>query len=50
VNDKKRKGQDREKPYGDKSKKSGESSGGRKKVVAIALSAVKWGIDSLSAQ
>ncbi|MCI40055.1 hypothetical protein A2U01_0061287, partial [Trifolium medium] len=30
VNDKKRKGQDHEKPYGDKSKKGGESSGGRK--------------------
>ncbi|MCI50444.1 hypothetical protein A2U01_0071688, partial [Trifolium medium] len=31
MSDKKRKGQDREKPYGDKSKKSVESSGGRKK-------------------
>ncbi|MCI45423.1 cellular nucleic acid-binding protein, partial [Trifolium medium] len=31
VNDKKRKGQDRGKPYGDKSKKSGESSGGKRK-------------------
>ncbi|MCI44893.1 hypothetical protein A2U01_0066132, partial [Trifolium medium] len=31
VNYNKRKGQDRAKPYGDKNKKSGESSGGRKK-------------------
>ncbi|MCI40855.1 cellular nucleic acid-binding protein, partial [Trifolium medium] len=31
VNNKKRKGQDRGKPYGDKGKKDGESSGGRKK-------------------
>ncbi|MCI58524.1 GRAS family transcription factor, partial [Trifolium medium] len=31
VNDNKRKGQDRAKPYGDRNKKSGEGSGGRKK-------------------
>ncbi|MCI49294.1 hypothetical protein A2U01_0070538, partial [Trifolium medium] len=31
VNDKKRKGQDHGKPYGDKNKKGGESSEGRKK-------------------
>ncbi|MCI37865.1 cellular nucleic acid-binding protein, partial [Trifolium medium] len=31
VNDNKRKGQDRAKPYGDQNKKSGESSGGRRK-------------------
>ncbi|MCI33812.1 hypothetical protein A2U01_0055030, partial [Trifolium medium] len=30
VNDNKRKGQDRAKPYGDKNKRSGESSKGRK--------------------
>ncbi|MCI34351.1 cellular nucleic acid-binding protein, partial [Trifolium medium] len=32
MNDNKRKGQDRAKPYGDKNKKGGESSGGRKKI------------------
>ncbi|MCI55418.1 cellular nucleic acid-binding protein, partial [Trifolium medium] len=32
VNDNKRKGQDRVKPYGDNNKKIGESSGGRKKI------------------
>ncbi|MCI84922.1 hypothetical protein A2U01_0106200, partial [Trifolium medium] len=32
VNDNKRKGQDRAKPYGDKNKRSGESSGGKKKI------------------
>ncbi|MCI81955.1 hypothetical protein A2U01_0103229, partial [Trifolium medium] len=31
VNDNKRKGQDRAKPYGDRNKKGGESSGGRRK-------------------
>ncbi|MCI67089.1 cellular nucleic acid-binding protein, partial [Trifolium medium] len=31
VNDNKRKGQDRGKPYGDKNKKGDESSGGRRK-------------------
>ncbi|MCI40174.1 cellular nucleic acid-binding protein, partial [Trifolium medium] len=31
MNDNKRKGQDRGKPYGDKHKKGGESSGGNKK-------------------
>ncbi|MCI26687.1 cellular nucleic acid-binding protein, partial [Trifolium medium] len=33
VNDKKRKGQDRGKPYGDKNRKGGESSGGKKKNI-----------------
>ncbi|MCI41603.1 cellular nucleic acid-binding protein, partial [Trifolium medium] len=32
MNDKKKKGQDRGKPYGDKNKKGGESSRGRRKV------------------
>ncbi|MCI87563.1 hypothetical protein A2U01_0108847, partial [Trifolium medium] len=31
MSDKKRRGQDRGKPYGDKGKKGAESSGGRKK-------------------
>ncbi|MCI32849.1 GRAS family transcription factor [Trifolium medium] len=31
VNDKKRKGEVREKPYGDRNKRGGESSGGKKK-------------------
>ncbi|MCI87813.1 hypothetical protein A2U01_0109098, partial [Trifolium medium] len=48
VNDNKRKGQYRGKPYGDKNKKGGESGGGRRLVV-IALSATRWGIDSLNA-
>ncbi|MCI74933.1 hypothetical protein A2U01_0096199, partial [Trifolium medium] len=32
MSDNKRKGQDRAKPYGDRNKKGGESSGGRKKI------------------
>ncbi|MCI86838.1 hypothetical protein A2U01_0108119, partial [Trifolium medium] len=40
----------RGKPYGDKGKKGVESSGGRKNVVEIALSVVKWDISLMSSQ
>ncbi|MCI46549.1 hypothetical protein A2U01_0067789, partial [Trifolium medium] len=46
VNENRRKGQDRGKPYGDKNKKSGESSGGRKKIGGVG----SWDIRRRSAK